>query len=394
MPNTNFQTFHQMGMAINEVVRQASGRDPVQNIVMDHVTVAQKTLGDVIGICGNPINFHANYPASFSRLLLVMNPIQDLHGFSHPWIAGAGQNMVNIDDFSASSSNVTVTITGESVHITSNGASTYLNARIQMAKHAYSAGTYYVKFKVRSGAVTNDFTKLAFRTSGGAVRGNIPINSTNTEYEGVITIQESCYLAVMLNGSSTGSSQATDLEIYDLIVSDHDIPYEPYVNICPITGRTEADVTINGTTIPVTFPEIVYGGSVDIISGVLTVNTYKWTPNFNTPWFIDGDDVFTTALPYPKQRGYDKAICSHFIVETNNENARLTLKDTGFFTLEDFKQYAQDQQTAGTPIQIAYILGTPLTYQLTPQEISALVGDNTIYSTNVDYIDIILIRQE
>ena len=40
MPNTNFQTFHQMGQAINEVVRQATGRDAVQNIDMDFVTVA------------------------------------------------------------------------------------------------------------------------------------------------------------------------------------------------------------------------------------------------------------------------------------------------------------------------------------------------------------------
>ncbi|MBQ1571616.1 MAG: hypothetical protein IIZ78_10860 [Clostridiales bacterium] len=42
MPNTNFQTIHQMGQAINEVVRQATGRDAVQNIDMDFVTVAFK----------------------------------------------------------------------------------------------------------------------------------------------------------------------------------------------------------------------------------------------------------------------------------------------------------------------------------------------------------------
>ena len=41
MPNTNAQTIHQMGQAINSVVRQATGRDAVGNIDMDFVTVAQ-----------------------------------------------------------------------------------------------------------------------------------------------------------------------------------------------------------------------------------------------------------------------------------------------------------------------------------------------------------------
>lgn len=41
VPNTNSQTIHQMGLAINAVVRQATGRDVVQNIDMDWVTVAQ-----------------------------------------------------------------------------------------------------------------------------------------------------------------------------------------------------------------------------------------------------------------------------------------------------------------------------------------------------------------
>lgn len=54
MPNTNFQTFHQMGQAINEVVRQATGRDAVQNIDMDHVTVAQLPGFEVFAILVEP----------------------------------------------------------------------------------------------------------------------------------------------------------------------------------------------------------------------------------------------------------------------------------------------------------------------------------------------------
>ena len=57
MPNTNFQTFHQMGQAINEVVRQATGRDAVQNIDMDHVTVAQNSYYEEVTASGSIVSF-------------------------------------------------------------------------------------------------------------------------------------------------------------------------------------------------------------------------------------------------------------------------------------------------------------------------------------------------
>ena len=35
---------------------------------------------------------------------------------------------------------------------------------------------------------------------------------------------------------------------------------------------------------------------------------------------------------------------------------------------------------AEVPMQVVYYLATPIAYQLTPQEIKTLLGDNTVYS--------------
>ena len=104
MPNTNFQTFHQMGTAINGVVRQATGRDNVQNIDMDFVTVAQrKRLVEEI-ITGNPVRFVSNKVVPLDYLIADINPVQDLHEYDAPWAGGANKNLFDAEHPNATSS--------------------------------------------------------------------------------------------------------------------------------------------------------------------------------------------------------------------------------------------------------------------------------------------------
>ena len=57
MSNTNFQTIHQMGNAISNVMKQAMGRENVQNIDMDFVTVAQRTRWIEHIVSGDVVTF-------------------------------------------------------------------------------------------------------------------------------------------------------------------------------------------------------------------------------------------------------------------------------------------------------------------------------------------------
>ena len=398
MPNTNFQTIHQMGNAISRVVKQATGRDPVENIDMDYVTVAQnKTFGEMV-ITGNPASFHTGNSVPLQRILIGMEPIQPGSGDPSPDnirpisgrtgvnISRYGKNMFPCLLSSIKASNTTGTWTG----------------------NTYSVRGIEFKFSEQDGYVTS--IKVSGTATGIAI---VRIYSNNTGIPANNYIANGCpsggssstyYQRLHDVNSSSGGTTKFD---YGAGVSVDDTYIIKRVNVTVGQGTTVSGLIFRpmirlasiedddfepytGENYSVTFPDppgTVYGGTVDIISGVLTVNTYMWTPNFNTPWFIDNDDVFTTTLPHPKESGLNKAICSHFIAETNNENSRLTLKDTGFSTLEGIRQYAQDQRTAGTPIQILYELATPVSYRLTPQEIATLIGDNVI-STDGDTLEV------
>ncbi len=47
-------------------------------------------------------------------------------------------------------------------------------------------------------------------------------------------------------------------------------------------------------------------------------------------------------------------------------------------TLEEWKAYVQSEADAGRPIQVAYELLLPRTYQLTPQQLATLSGYNAV----------------
>ena len=53
-------------------------------------------------------------------------------------------------------------------------------------------------------------------------------------------------------------------------------------------------------------------------------------------------------------------------------------------TVETWKAYLQAQVAAGTPVQVVNKLKTPITVQLTPQEILSLSSTNTVYCDTGD----------
>lgn len=169
-------------------------------------------------------------------------------------------------------------------------------------------------------------------------------------------------------------------------------------NVRPITGWTGVDVTVNGTTIPVTFPAeagTVYGGTLDLTTGVLTMT--------DASVIIDGSEGNWSFASYgtsvnrmnayaPEVLGFEtsrnnvlfsyvktstsESVWCGYISGTNNIIVR-TPSDV-IASKQDWLDYI------GTnPLQICCGLAEPLEYQLTPQQIQTLIGDNVIFtSTN------------
>lgn len=169
----------------------------------------------------------------------------------------------------------------------------------------------------------------------------------------------------------------------------------------------------NGQTTPLTLPETVYGGEVDAVSGE-GQETWKsvsldGTENWNT-WGVNKNNATVTGFytydinDYSKDMGdRDKILCSTVLRTTGDiwggKNVGIGFADSGGSkyliycmktdTLSDttndkeaitsFKTFLADLYTAGTPVQVAYVLNEPVPFTATgAQPLIALAGANTV----------------
>lgn len=144
-----------------------------------------------------------------------------------------------------------------------------------------------------------------------------------------------------------------------------------------------------GRTITTTLPQTIYGGTLDVVSGVLTVDRVLFEGQ-NRDWqkssslagrfvtYVGGDTDFPRAKVDQSLAG-----CSHYDGSSFRVNTGVQIYiNSGFtdFSLSDWTQWLAEQKTAGTPLQIYYGLETIQTYQLTPTEVDTLFGQNNIWS--------------
>ena len=199
-------------------------------------------------------------------------------------------------------------------------------------------------------------------------------------------------------------------------------------NIRPITGWTGANVYLSPTdaddpakqTFAVTFPAeagTVYGGTLDITTGVLTVDkaeyiltgTYESYVCSNASYIkADACDAYfnNNAILYNtgaiicnmlkkgngiwNKTGFPNCFAINGKqIHLNIANDLIGVTDYTQETTEDvatkIKGYIKGLYDNGTPMIFVYALATPLVYQLTPQEIQTLIGTNVLWSdTNGD----------
>ena len=153
-----------------------------------------------------------------------------------------------------------------------------------------------------------------------------------------------------------------------------------------------------GDIFALNFGQTVYGGTLDWNKGEMVVNTgfaaFDGSENWVVFTYADGRQSFYTsgsnALPGIMSGTYiyGPGICSWSpsvdgyitdILRTDVDSAAIEIKPDvlskwGIGDLDTFKA-----RLAANPMQIAYKLANPITISLTPQQITALAGVNTVY---------------
>lgn len=163
---------------------------------------------------------------------------------------------------------------------------------------------------------------------------------------------------------------------YQLELGSTATAYEPYT----------------GTTTTTDFGTTVYGCTLEVVSGVLTLtHKYMVCSKDNQTWvksnYYDGSFfVYASTLGLKPSNPF---MCSH-LASLNSSTGyaygkcfadsalNLWIMASGS-SLDDFKNYLDSQIANGTPVTICGELAEPITIQLTPQEVKSLLGGNNIY---------------
>ena len=175
-----------------------------------------------------------------------------------------------------------------------------------------------------------------------------------------------------------------------------------YINA--IGTQIKFKMTENGVPSPVVpFGKDVYGGTLDVVSGVLTVNktaidmgsiTWTYYTGASAPMFYgdlpngknnntNGGQAYIDVCSCYKKAYSTVSGASTFatngtdgsFAQNTNTQCRMLIKDSRYSNGSDFK-------TAVTGQTVVYELENPLTYQLTPNQVELLKGTNNIWADN------------
>ena len=167
-------------------------------------------------------------------------------------------------------------------------------------------------------------------------------------------------------------------------------------NIRPISGYTEEVISVKDSTdttqetYTTPFNQTVYGGTLDVLTGELTIDkgfvTVNGTENIgkstltNCDIYIFGVTGADFSQPFITSAFEYSATAVNAIGYTwrgsSDVQMRMGYAPYGTTTVEDFKDWLSNN-----PLQICYTLATPTTLSLTPQTVKALVGENHIQAS-------------
>lgn len=153
-----------------------------------------------------------------------------------------------------------------------------------------------------------------------------------------------------------------------------------------------------GQTITLQLPQTIYGGSVNAVTGD---GQTEWKTIVLTGaervYSRDRYNLFELNVILPERASTNVAICSHWngnrtadknALYAENQNINIGYATCGSDDVDALKSYLAAQYAAGTPVQIAYKLATPIPFTATgAQPINALSGTNTIL-TDADSVDV------
>lgn len=235
------------------------------------------------------------------------------------------------------------------------------------------AGTYTLSLKYNGTPPWGIYVRKGKTANAPSIKPGY--NTTKLTFTIETDCPEVCITMYYINGITV--SEVTDIQ---LELGSTATAYEPY----------------SGTTLTVDWSSeagTVYGGTLDVTTGVLTVDRVEVTVG-NSGWTYYSQYIYRTfsdkatppsigsaqypllcsALPYDGVK-YANQFADVCVAQSLNQN--IYIKDISCTSEAEY--YAKYSNAV-----IVYYLATPITYQLTPQQITALQGENNLWADSGD----------
>lgn len=340
----------------------------INNSLWDKLLVSEEASG-------NPASFDDGADdVPVSSLKVSLEPVQLGSGDPSP---------TNVRPISGHSS-VTVEQTGKNLwkfnnSYTLNAAGSWLTVDASRS-FPLKAGTYTWSFNALQAI---DTIQMYFRTANDVSKTVSFYVGTSTgtgRKSYTFTLDED--VAILRSAYCNGAMSIEDIQIE---LGSESTDYEPYT----------------GNTYPYSLGQNVYGGSVDLATGVLTV-THKYVALGDYNWIKFGVQFYTIGInDFEHQTTGTTQYATYYLSDCYSSNNGATdvivlYYNTSYSGYRCFihdasaeemtaAEYKTRLQTIGA--HLCYKLATPTTIQLTPTQVKTLLGYNNISSTGT--VDVI-----
>lgn len=303
--------------------------------------------------------------------------IRPINGWNNAKIKKYGKNLLPKREFPNNTAyGVTSTNLddGDGVHFsgTANGST---SSMFNIVGFTLPAGTYSM-IGIPSTYARNLYVRLGKDTVGGSLIKALSYDNNTFTLSETTTIGVRVYI---------NSGITVDTDVYLMVVrsDEKDYAFEPYQEkIYEI-----AFPSIEGT---------VYSGKLNVTTGELTVDGLLYTfgssdsysyvarsgssiANIRATPINTGDFARRSAMISNQYKTITTGATTDKAIRLSSNGATLIVYDSRFTDEETAHAI-----TAANPIQVFYPIADPITYQLTPTEITTLLGDNNIWADTGD----------
>lgn len=218
---------------------------------------------------------------------------------------------------------------------------------------------------------------------------SIPLSSIGTKVttttKTFTTDAESKYIVIAFNKASIIQSDIDNLKL-QLELGTTVTAYEPY----------------QGEEVTIDLGDTIYGGTLDVTTGVLTVDMVDQNLGNNTTWVYSSDgDYFKCVINDVSTASERIYLCSNYKItkwtQSASELANAPDK-TAYYQRSNKNLFIKDSsygtdvaalKAAMSGVQLVYELANPIEITLTPTQIETLLGINNIWAdagtVDVDY---------